>query len=208
MQETRQQILQILREKGQATVDDIVAELQTRRGAITAVTVRHHLNYLQKEQLITMPELKHRSTPGRPQHIYALTEKAHEHFPNNYRNLAASLLEQVQGHLPPDSVNVIIEGMVQSMAKQANVTEASLEDRLKAAVVYLNDQGYQAYFEQSDEGFILYTANCPYHDLAHTTEALCNMDMRLVASLIGIVPRMLSRVSDGNSVCAYLIPVG
>lgn len=206
MQETRQHILEILREKGNATVDDIVSELQDRRGAITAVTVRHHLNHLQKEELITTPELKHRSTPGRPQHVYALTDKAQQHFPNNYRNLAANLLKQMQEKLPPDGVNVILEGVAHSMAEEAKVDGASLEDRLQAAIIYLNDQGYQAHFEKSEEGFILYTTNCPYHELAHTTDTLCGMDMRLVSSLIGVVPRMISRVADGDSTCAYLIP--
>ena len=81
MQETRQHILEILREIGQATVDDVVRALCERRGEITAVTVRHHLTRLQEDGLITAPELRHRNTPGRPQHVYKLTEKAQQHFP-------------------------------------------------------------------------------------------------------------------------------
>lgn len=207
MQETRQHILEILREKGQATVDDIVTELQDRRGAITAVTVRHHLNHLQRDDLITSPELKHRSTPGRPQHVYALTERAQQHFPNNYRNLVANLLKHMQQQLPPEGVNVILEGVAESMAAEADVMDAPLEDRLEAAVVYLNEQGYQAHFEKTDDNFVLYTTNCPYHDLSQTTDSLCSMDMRLISTLIGVVPRKISRVADGDPVCAYLIPV-
>ena len=58
----------------------IVEELQKRRGNITAVTVRHHLTRLQEEQLITAPQLRHRSAPGRPQHVYMITEEAKEYF--------------------------------------------------------------------------------------------------------------------------------
>ena len=59
MQETRQYILDILRVKKQVTVDELVGELEKRRGvSITAVTVRHHLNELLKEQLITTAEIQ------------------------------------------------------------------------------------------------------------------------------------------------------
>ena len=108
MQETRRLILDILRRRAHATVDEIVDELQRRRGSITAVTVRHHLMRLQEDGLITSPELKRRSSPGRPQYIYALTEKAKELFPNNYQRLASSLLVELQKQLPKDRINLIL----------------------------------------------------------------------------------------------------
>lgn len=207
MQETRQHILEILRLTGQATVDDLVEELRKRRGDdITPVTVRHHLNLLQQENFITTPQLRHRSTPGRPQHIYALTDKAHEHFPNNYQHLAAGLLDQIRRQLPPEGVNVILEGVAENMAAEANIGDVPLITRLDLAVRYLNEHGYIASWEESDDGFTLNTLNCPYHHMANTTDALCEMDMRLVSALIGIVPRMVSRVADGDSMCTYLIP--
>ena len=92
MQQTRRHILDILKAQGEATVDEIVEALQTRRGKqITAVTVRHHLTRLQEENLITAPQMRHRSTPGRPQHVYSLTQKAVAQFPNNYQQLASGL---------------------------------------------------------------------------------------------------------------------
>lgn len=206
MQETRQHILEILKESGQATVDDIVRQLRQRRGAITAVTVRHHLTRLQEDNLISTPQLRHRSTPGRPQHVYTLTEKAQEYFPDNYQYLAEGLLRQIKDRLPAEGVNVIIEGLADNMAADACIEEAPIEKRLDHVVNYLNQHGYNAAWEETEEGFLLHTHNCPYHDLAQTTDLLCNMDMRLVSSLLGVVPRMVSRVSEGDASCAYLIP--
>ena len=206
MQETRQHILEILREHGQATVDEIVNALQKRRGKITAVTVRHHLNHLQKDELITEPQLLHRNTPGRPQHVYALTEKAHEYFPNNYKSLAETLLKQIRSTLPPEGVNVIMEGVADQMALEADVQEESLEERLKSAVEYLNEHGYNATYHPCDEGFVLQTHNCPYHEVAKSTESLCSIDMRLISSMVGVVPRIMTRVSQGDTSCQYLIP--
>ena len=205
MQETRRYILDILRRRGQATVDDIVDELQKRRGTITAVTVRHHLMRLQEAELITSPELRRRSSPGRPQYIYALTEKAKEHFPNNYQRLAGGLLDALQAHLPADGVNVILEGVADRMASEAFIPDAPMPDRLDVVVDFLNESGYEASWERAEDGYILHTLNCPYHQLAAETDMLCRMDMRLITALIGSVPRKLQRVAEGANRCSYFV---
>jgi predicted ArsR family transcriptional regulator len=206
MQSTRRLILDILRARGQATVEDIVAELRKRRGAITAVTVRHHLMRLQEEALITSPELRRRNSPGRPQHVYALTDKANEIFPNNYQRLVESLLQEIQKQLPLEGVNVIIEGVAAQFATEANLPEMPIPEKLDAVVAYLNQQGYNAHWETCDGGYRLHTSNCPYHHTAHGTEALCEMDMRMIAQLIGVVPRRVGQISHGDQTCAYFIP--
>jgi predicted ArsR family transcriptional regulator len=206
MQSTRRLILEILRARGQATVEDIVAELRKRRGSITAVTVRHHLMRLQEEALITSPELRRRSSPGRPQHVYALTDKANEIFPNNYQRLAEALLLQIQKQLPPDGVNVIIEGVAAQFAADADLNDMPLPEKLDAVAAYLNLQGYDAHWETCDGGYMLHTSNCPYHHTAQGTEALCEMDMRMIAQLIGVVPRRAGQISHGDRTCAYFIP--
>jgi predicted ArsR family transcriptional regulator len=204
MQETRRYILEILRDRKEATVDDIVTELQQRRGSITPVTVRHHLNELQKHDLITAPQLRHRNTPGRPQ--YVLTEGAKGQFPITYQPLTAHLMQQLKGQLPPREVNVILEGVATSMALEAQVPDAPLPQRLDAVVAYLNEHGYDAQWESHPDGYVLQTHNCPYHQLAEADHTLCEMDMRLVASLLGVVPRLIGRMSSGSISCAYMIP--
>jgi predicted ArsR family transcriptional regulator len=207
MQETRQYILDILRIKHQSTVDELVGDLEKRRGtAITAVTVRHHLNELLKEQLITTAELKHRDSPGRPQHVYVLTEAAVEHFPSNNQPLITHLLERLANSLSNNQINVLFEGVADQMAADADVPSLSLLDRLNYVVTYLNEHGYNANWEQGENGFILNTTNCPYHQVAEGNRMLCEMDMRLVSSLLGIVPRLVSRISDGEATCSYFIP--
>jgi predicted ArsR family transcriptional regulator len=209
MQETRQLILEILHEIGDGTVDEIVCILQKRRNDdITPVTVRHHLGLLQQDDFITISQRRHKKSPGRPQHIYTLTAKALRFFPNNYQSLAALLLEQIQENLPQKQVNVILEGVAENMALSAKVRGLNMPERLQSAVEYLNQHGYQAYWEKSDagDGYVLRTTNCPYHQLSHTTDALCTMDMRLISSMLGAIPRVMSRVSSGDNSCAYFIP--
>jgi predicted ArsR family transcriptional regulator len=206
MQQTRRDILDILRLRGQATVDELVDDLARRRGHITSVTVRHHLNRLQEEGLVTAAELRRRNSPGRPQHVYNLTPQAEAHFPNNYQRLISGLLNELRRTLPPDGVNVLLEGVAQQWASELDVNGMPFEQRMDAAVDYLNGQGYRASWENSDEGVILHTTNCPYHLVNDQSVSLCDMDMRLIASLAGGVPRRLSRMKAGDESCSYLIP--
>jgi len=207
MQRTRRHILNILRERGEATVDEIVAELQKVRGKeITAVTVRHHLTKLHEDELITSPQLRHRTTPGRPQHIYALTDRALAQFPTNYQQLAASLIQGMRQHLPPEGVNVIMQDVAAQFAHEADIPDLPLGERLDKVVEYLDQHGYDAHWESCDGGYILHTTNCPYHKIAMSDQTLCDMDMRLISTLLGVVPRRLTHIANGDSTCAYMVP--
>src|SRR6266851_818129 len=207
MQQTRRVILEVLHEHGEATVDELVKALTERIDHdLTAVTVRHHLDVLRSEELVTAPVIRRRSTPGRPQHVYALTEKALEHFPNNYQSLAASLLTQIKATLPAPQVNVILESIAEEMITNAGNLDLPLEARLNQAVVYLNQQGYDARWEACDQGYILSTRNCPYRQIVDDHQELCGLDSRLIAGLVGIVPRRLGRIVEHDDSCAYLIP--
>lgn len=208
MQQTRRYILEILRRRGQATVDDVVNDLRLQRGdVITSVTVRHHLNILLQDGLVTTTELRRRNTPGRPQHMYTLTNKARTHFPNNYQLLAQTLIKELQRQLPAEGVNVILEGVAEQMASSAAIPTLPMPERLTMVVEYLTEHGYEAAWERSADGYVLHTANCPYHAITDDSNgAMCDMDMRLIASLLGAVPRRLSHVGSGDETCSYLIP--
>ena len=105
-QTTRRTILDYLKEHGQSTVDELARVLK-----LNSVTVRHHLDILRSDELITDPVVRHRNRPGRPQYVYSLSVKASTHFPKNYCELAAKLLEEVKSSTPPGGVNVIFEGV-------------------------------------------------------------------------------------------------
>lgn len=207
MQETRKYILEILKVQGHATVEEIVAGLKQRRGNITSVTVRHHLLRLQKEGLIATPELRRKVSPGRPQHVYALTDKAQDQFPGNYQRLAAGLIEELSKQLPPSGVNVILEGVADQMAFSADLPDCSLEKRIEYVSHYLTEHGYDAHWERVADGYVLHTSNCPYHQLTDRTNFICNMDMRLVSSLLGVVPRRIKHLAEGDESCSYFVPI-
>lgn len=201
-QQTRQAILEYLKHHGPATVDELADRVD-----LNSVTVRHHLDILRREELIGDPIVRRRSTPGRPQYVYALTDKASAHFPKNYCDLAARLLEEVKASTPPETVNALLDGVAHRLSAAAPRTSdgETLAERLDRAVDFLNDHGYVANWEQRGDRFLLHTCNCPYEALAKANHELCGMDLTLTSSLLGAGVERISRVLDGAGSCSYCV---
>ena len=210
IQETRRHILEILKQHGDLTVDEIVNILHQRaEKKVTAATVRHHLDVLKENGMVDNPHVRRRDTPGRPQYVFSLTEKGSDFFPSNYAGLASGLLNQIKANLPSGQINVILEATAREMASKAEIPRGlPIEERLDIVIQHLNRQGYDAQWKQAPErdGYILETSNCPYAKVVASHDDVCGVDMYMVATLIGIVPRRLSRIAEGDHACAYYIP--
>jgi predicted ArsR family transcriptional regulator len=202
MQATREHILRILKERHQATVDELSQTL-----GLTAVTVRHHLDILRREGLVAAPVARRRKAPGRPKHIYALTEKASLFFPKKYDDLAGLLLSEVDTHLPPDEVDQMMKHIGERIASQAVLPDGDdFEARLAATVSFLNEQGYLAHWEQRDAGgYLLHVVNCPYERVARQDHRVCVMDLALLTHLLRVAPQRVSWVAQGDNQCTYAI---
>jgi predicted ArsR family transcriptional regulator len=209
IQETRRNILEILKDHGDLTVDEIVGILHDRaEKKVTAATVRHHLDVLKENGMVDTPDVRRRDTPGRPQYVFALTEKAGDFFPSNYAGLAEGLLSHIKASLPGPQFNVILEGTAREMASKANIPDdLPLDERLDLVIDHLTEQGYQASWHPAEDGFILETSNCPYEKVVQSHDDLCMVDMYLISTLLGIVPRRTGRRAEGDASCSYFIPL-
>jgi predicted ArsR family transcriptional regulator len=205
MQQTRRHILEILKERKEATIDEIVTALSERIGKITAVTVRHHLEILRGDALVAAPTVRRRSAPGRPQYVYTLTERAADQFPNNYQGLASGLLEQIKSQLPPAQVTEILEGVAANMADDAFVPDGPVEVRLDHAVAYLRNHGYTANWARDNGNHILAITNCPYEQVTCSNPELCKMDKKLVDTLVGVPTQRVTWQQNDEEACSYLV---
>lgn len=199
---SRQRILEILKERGAATVDELSQEL-----SLTTVTVRHHLDVLRSEGLVSDPEVRHRATPGRPQYSYALTSHAASVFPTNYAGLALEMINELKTHSSEQELAVLFEGVGRRIlaGSPQPAPGEPLEFRLDQAVGFLNSHGYLARWEPEQEGYRLHTCNCPYIEVSGAHQELCCMDLALVNSLVGVSVERQGRVIEGHSSCSYLV---
>lgn len=204
MQKTRQNILEYLKEHGEATVD----ELSYALGNLTPVTVRHHLDVLRSEGLIAVPIVRHRSTPGRPKYAYCLTERALELFPKNYRNLTDYMLTELKETFDQAQVGTILDGVAGRIAAQAPSPREgeTIRECLQRIAAYLTEQGYTARWEEHAEGITLHVTNCPYHRVAEQHGEICLMDHKLISRLLGLPAQRIATLTKGDPSCVYLIP--
>jgi predicted ArsR family transcriptional regulator len=153
---------------------------------------------------------------GRPQQIYALTNVANEHFPDNFAALAAGLVRQLKRVLPPEQVEVAFKELAQDFAGKVQLSLADLpvEERLEQVTRFLNERGYLARWETNetaeDGSFLLHKCNCPYAGVSDEHNELCLMDQALINELMGeSCQRIQSMAKDGRC-CTYRVagPIG
>jgi predicted ArsR family transcriptional regulator len=202
LQSTRERILNILKEGGQATVDSLSQEL-----GLTAVTIRHHLDILRGEGLIASPLIRRRKTPGRPQYVYTLADKAASFFPKRYGQLTNLILDELRLRLSPVEMDQMMRNIGERIASQANLPRKDgVEARLTAVTDFLNELGYMARWEQQEDGdYALHVANCPYEAVSHQDHQICTIDMTLLTYLLGTSPQRISWSAQGDQDCSYLI---
>ena len=202
MQSKRQQILEILKEKKEATVGELAKALK-----ITSVTVRHHLDILRAEELVNAPEIRHRSSVGRPEYIYTLSEKAAEHFPKNYAGLTGELVAELKEQLSHNQIERIFRQVAHRIAAPTlpELDHLALPDRLTVVVNFLNSKGYMADWEETDAGFVVRTKNCPYEAISSEHPELCVTDAELITVLVGGPTQRICHLQSGDESCAYLI---
>jgi predicted ArsR family transcriptional regulator len=207
----RKHILEILKERNGATVAELAECLE-----MAPVSVRHHLDILQGDNLISVDRLERKGNVGRPQQIYALTSDANEHFPDNFAALAAGLLRQLKHVLPPEQVEGAFKALAQDFAGkvQADLAELPMQDRLEQVTHFLNERGYLARWESNevaaDGSFLLHKCNCPYAGVSDEHNELCLMDQALINELMGQPCHRVQSMAKNDRCCTYRVegPIG
>lgn len=202
MQATRERILNILKERGQATVDELSRELE-----LTTVTVRHHIDILRGEGLVAAPHAHRRKAPGRPKHVFTLTEKASALFPKRYSQLVTQILAEVRAQFSPDEVDQMIRRIGERMADQADIPDGGdFQARLAAVVEFLDELGYMAQWAPSEDGsYSLHIANCPYEGIPEQERKVCTIDHTMLTRLLDAPLERVASVAKGDRQCAYII---
>jgi predicted ArsR family transcriptional regulator len=199
MQDTRQQILEILKRRGEVTVQDLSNEL-----GLTSVTVRHHLEILRSEGYITDPEVRRSNRPGRPRYVYRLTSTAADLFPNNYSGLASALLDAMHECISPETYTKMIEKTAEYMAEDADQLPDDPEERIESVTTFLNQHGFVARWEEQEAGrYHIIISSCPYHHVSQRYDEPCMVDYHMIKSLVGGDVERLQNEAKTSGLCVY-----
>jgi predicted ArsR family transcriptional regulator len=202
MQSTRQEIIEILKEEKQATVEDLAQRLE-----LTPMTIRHHLNVLQAQNLVVAYKVNRSRKVGRPRLVYTLTEAADALFPQSYGELARHLVSEVKQTMGQEQAEAVLRRVAERVASEAPpaVEGQSFEERLDQAVDFLHEHGFISRWEKVGHGYMITNINCPYRYVSREHDELCIMDTEILSNLLGVAPQRLSSMRAGEPTCSFLL---
>jgi DeoR family suf operon transcriptional repressor len=202
MQSTRQEILEILKEERQATVEDLAQRLE-----LTPMTIRHHLNVLQAQNLVVASKVHRSKKVGRPRLVYTLTESADDLFPQSYGQLARHLVSEVKQTMGEDEAEAILRRVAERVASEAppSVEGQEFEQRLDQVMDFMNEQGFISRWEKAEDGYVITNINCPYRHVSQEHNEVCIMDTEILTNLLGVEPKRISSMRDGEPSCSFLL---
>jgi predicted ArsR family transcriptional regulator len=205
LHETRQKIIAYLKENARATVDELAATVN-----LTPMAVRYHLNVLQSENLILASDLRRPAAGrGRPQQVYQLTEQADELFPVDYYSLTDYLLDELTIRLGREGISDLFGSIATRLVQEIPQprTGQTIADRLNQLVAFLSEKGFVSDWEQQNDGsYLIHAYSCPYRQIARDYGHVCQLDQKIIASMLNSKPVRVACLSEGDSHCTYRVP--
>ena len=203
MHPTRQRIIELLKEKEEATVDDLAAEVN-----MTLMAVRYHLNVLQANNLISSPAVRPQSGPGRPQQVYRLTEAADVLFPEDYHGLTNYLLDELDVQLEKKYLAKVFSNIAERLASEAPPPkkDQTFEERLDETIAFLSRKGFVIDWEANGEFYRIHTHSCPYRHVVRDHQQICSLDRQVISTMLKVTPTRIACFAAGDDHCTYQIP--
>lgn len=197
-QSTRDVILETIKASQQAKVDELAEAAN-----VSPVTVRHHLNSLQAEGLIESDSVRRKV--GRPYYVYSLSQAGQELFPKRYVRLTSRLLDELKDVMPDEALTQVFRGVVQGVIeeRQGEFEHLPFEERLDFLIKLLEEEGFLAKWEKTENGYTLIEYSCPYFSIGKTHTEICTFDKELIISIMQSPVEQQSCMLQGADCCQF-----
>ncbi len=201
MGRSRMGVLTALKTLGEATADQLAAEL-----GLTVGAVRQQLGPLGDEGLVAHRD--DRPGPGRPRRWYCLAPAAEVLFPKRYGQLTNQLLGFIE-EADPALVSEAFVRRSRQRQERADARMAGLgfDDKVRELSRILDEDGYLAHCEQITEGvWRISELNCAILDVAVQHRAACGSELAFIRAVLpGASVERVTHILAGEHACAYEI---
>jgi predicted ArsR family transcriptional regulator len=209
VESTRQVILDLLRRRKQATVEDLTHAL-----GLAPATIRRHLDILMRDSYVAVDQVRRET--GRPHYVFSLTDVGEDLFPKNYVRLTNRLIEEIvalessetKGKNGAEIADLVFEKMAERLAQTyaSRVTGETLEEKVAQVAELLAEEGLTFDWEEGDEGFLLLGYGCPCRRVSDSHSQMCSHDRHLLTQLLDADVEFVEPSTVGaESYCAYRI---
>ena len=198
--DTQQALLLALKRLGQATQAEVA-----RAVPFAPATLREHLQSLVASGLVQRQGSRH-GKPGRPEVVYALTDRGDALFPNR----APQVLRELIGHLTERGYTRVLRRFFESRvaarrdAALARVNGLSGSARVQEVARILSEEGFMAQMGTSPRAPALRLCHCPIRDVVSITRTPCQFEQQLIAELLERQLRRVEYIPDGDASCSYV----
>lgn len=198
---TRQMLLVAIKNAGETTTEQLARDTYLSAGA-----VRSHLLALEAQGLVTF--LRVREGPGRPRHVFKLTDNGETLFPQLYAEMANILLSAIEAE-DAAVIERVLGKYLKSQLDLAseNLTAADRPERLLELVDMVDRYGFFPRLEVLDNGPAAFTLrHCPLFEVAAHHKSVCEIECRALNDVLpgAKVERTAWRL-EGDSVCTYTV---
>jgi predicted ArsR family transcriptional regulator len=200
VQKTRRQILDILKRRRTATLEELAREI-----GLSAVTIRAHISVLERDDLVSSEEV--RGKIGRPHFVYTLTEGAEGHFPATYDAVAHRFMDGFRAVASPEQMGRLVDLVAQQWARERapRLLGKPLLERVNETVRIRNEEGAMAQLEAHNGTFTIRQHNCPALRIARQHPEVCLAELEYLRHLLGARVERETSISGGDDCCSYRV---
>ena len=200
MKNTREKIIKNLLYNPGSTINDLAESV-----GINGISVRHHLNSLEANDLVTSSEERH--GVGRPRLVYSLTDKGIEEFPTNYIRLAKTLINVLKENYSEDDVQMIFQNVGKSIAAdyKKQFEGKSIDSQLKLLIKIMSNEGYVIDWRKIHGNYEIIIRNCPYLRVGTEYPEICALDKALICQAISHPVEINTSITSGDGKCTFQI---
>ncbi len=209
MQKTRDEVVRILNERGEASVAELAEAIGVSKGSI-----RRHMDIMVADGLLGTQLV--RQGRGRPLTRYSLSEAGEEQSSSEHYSrlldrmspaLAALPSEAVDGRSGAAILDELFDQIANAVAEEhaPRVTAEHLEGRVEQVTDVLREEGILDEVRDTGEFFVLRNSGCPYRSTAAETHACCAADRRAIELLLGAPVEQITTLAAGGERCEYIV---
>lgn len=200
---TKTRLLELVKRRGAQTAQDLAQGLD-----ISVPAARRHLCDLQEQGLVEA-RTERPGGRGRPQHVYALTERGEAAFPKTYSSLCVDVLRHIEGLFGGEALLKVLDARNAEIADRFRSelpADLPLGERVQNLVRRLNEHGFDASAVQDGQGQWTFTQhNCPNLTVARQYSQLCSAEITLYGDLLGVPVARETRIACGQGSCRYRV---
>jgi predicted ArsR family transcriptional regulator len=189
----------LLRNKGGLTVDSLGEALN-----VTRTAVRQHLATLERDGHVARSGT--RSTGGRPQVLYVLTEAGQEQFARRYSWFADLLVGLLKDELGKDGLATKLHSVgagVATALQRGSAPSAPLSERLGELSSAMGSLGYETEGTLQGRGREVVAHNCIFHQLAAAHPEICAFDLGFMEKFANAEVEHVECMARGQHVCRF-----